>query len=135
LKGRYTFFVFNEVYLSYFSNVYRACSFFTNLDFFCIDNARVIYRKIGKCSFFTNLDLFCIDNARVIYRKIRYLIPEIVQHNAENLHFFHSISRDGKYCLYVIHCSYITLLSQSARTTNITHISFPAIHKWHSQKA
>ena len=23
--------------------------------------------------FFTNLDLFCIDNARVIYRKIRYL--------------------------------------------------------------
>ena len=22
--------------------------------------------------FFTNLDLFCIDNARVIYRKIRY---------------------------------------------------------------
>ena len=27
-------------------NVYRACSFFTNLDRFCIDNARVIYRKI-----------------------------------------------------------------------------------------
>ena len=27
-------------------NVYRACSFFTNLDLFCIDNARVIYRKI-----------------------------------------------------------------------------------------
>ena len=24
--------------------------------------------------FFTNLDLFCIDNARVIYRKIRYFI-------------------------------------------------------------
>ena len=23
--------------------------------------------------FFTNLDLFCIDNARVIYRKIRYV--------------------------------------------------------------
>jgi len=23
--------------------------------------------------FFTNLDLFCIDNARVIYRKIRYI--------------------------------------------------------------
>ena len=23
--------------------------------------------------FFTNLDIFCIDNARVIYRKIRYL--------------------------------------------------------------
>jgi len=23
--------------------------------------------------FFKNLDLFCIDNARVIYRKIRYL--------------------------------------------------------------
>ena len=30
-----------------------------------------IYRA---CLFFTNLDLFCIDNARVIYRKIRYLI-------------------------------------------------------------
>ena len=28
------------------SNVYRACLFFTNLDLFCIDNARVIYRKI-----------------------------------------------------------------------------------------
>ena len=27
-------------------NVYRACSYFTNLDLFCIDNARVIYRKI-----------------------------------------------------------------------------------------
>jgi len=26
--------------------VYRACSFFTNLDLFCIDNARVIYQKI-----------------------------------------------------------------------------------------
>ena len=25
LKGRYTVFVFNEVYLSYLSNVYRAC--------------------------------------------------------------------------------------------------------------
>ena len=24
--------------------------------------------------FFTNLDLFCIDNARVIYRKIRYYV-------------------------------------------------------------
>ena len=30
-------------YLSYLSNVYRASSFFTNLDLFCIDNARVIY--------------------------------------------------------------------------------------------
>jgi hypothetical protein len=34
------------IYLSYLSNVYRACSFFTNLELFCIDNARVIYRKI-----------------------------------------------------------------------------------------
>jgi len=42
LKGRYTFFVFNEVYLSYLSNVYRTCSFFTNLELFCIDNARII---------------------------------------------------------------------------------------------
>jgi len=24
--------------------------------------------------FFTNLDLFCIDNSRVIYRKIRYFV-------------------------------------------------------------
>jgi len=29
-----------------------------------------VYRA---CSFFTNLDLFCTDNARVIYRKIRYM--------------------------------------------------------------
>ena len=28
------------------------------------------------CSFFTNLDLFCIDNARVIYGKIRYLLSQ-----------------------------------------------------------
>jgi len=34
------------IYLSYLSNVYRACSFLTNLDLFCIDNARVICRKI-----------------------------------------------------------------------------------------
>ena len=34
------------IYFSYLSNVYRACSFFTNLDLFCIDNAHVIYRKI-----------------------------------------------------------------------------------------
>ena len=38
-------------------NVHRACSFFTNLDLFCIDNARVIYTKYGNLivSFFTNL--------------------------------------------------------------------------------
>ena len=52
LKGRNTFFVFNEVYLSYLSNVYRACSFFTNLDLFCIDNARIIYRKIWYLSLY-----------------------------------------------------------------------------------
>jgi len=45
LKGRYTFFVFNEVYLSYLSNVYRACSFFMNLDHFCIDNARYLLKN------------------------------------------------------------------------------------------
>jgi hypothetical protein len=27
------------------------------------------------CSIFTNLDLFCIDNARVMYKKIRYILP------------------------------------------------------------
>jgi len=27
--------------------------------------------------FFTNLDLFCIDNARVIYRKIRYIFLQV----------------------------------------------------------
>ena len=39
------------IYLSYLSNVYHACSFFTNLDLFCIDNARVIYRKIWYFKF------------------------------------------------------------------------------------
>jgi len=34
------------VYLSCLSNVYCTCSFFTNLDLFCIDNTSVIYRKI-----------------------------------------------------------------------------------------
>jgi hypothetical protein len=33
------------IYLSYLSNVYRTCSFFTNLDLFCIDNAGIIYKK------------------------------------------------------------------------------------------
>jgi len=30
--------------------------------------------------FFTNLDLFCIDNARVIYRKIRYIFQIFMTH-------------------------------------------------------
>jgi hypothetical protein len=38
-----------------YSNVYRVCSFFINFDLFCVDNTRVIYRKIWKlifpCSF------------------------------------------------------------------------------------
>ena len=34
------------IYLLYLSNVYCTCSFFTNLDLFCIDNARVIYQKV-----------------------------------------------------------------------------------------
>jgi len=42
----YLSFVLHLIYLSYLSTVYRACSFFTNLDLFCIDNLRVIYRKI-----------------------------------------------------------------------------------------
>jgi len=41
-------------YLSYLSNVYRACSFFTNLDLFCIDNVRIIYQKI-RYLFFVKL--------------------------------------------------------------------------------
>jgi len=36
--------------------------------------------------FFTNLDLFCIDNARVIYRKIRYLYTQQGWHTSELLH-------------------------------------------------
>jgi hypothetical protein len=34
------------IYLSYLSNVYRACLFFANSELFYIDNTRVIYRKI-----------------------------------------------------------------------------------------
>jgi hypothetical protein len=34
------------IYLSYLSNVYRACSFFANSELFCMNNARVIYWKI-----------------------------------------------------------------------------------------
>ena len=44
------------------------------LPYFSIDNAhpQLMYTAVYRaCSFFTNLDLFCIDNARVIYRKIR----------------------------------------------------------------
>jgi len=33
---------------------------------------KLMYTAVCRaCSFFTNLDLFCRDNARVIYRKIR----------------------------------------------------------------
>jgi hypothetical protein len=38
--------MFNKYYLSYLSNVYRAHSFLIDLEFFCIDYVRVIYRKI-----------------------------------------------------------------------------------------
>jgi len=40
-----------------------------------MDNAhpKLMYTVVySACSFFTNLDLSCIDNARIIYRKIRY---------------------------------------------------------------
>jgi len=37
---------FSKFFKFQISNVYPACSFFTNLDLLCIDNARVIYRKI-----------------------------------------------------------------------------------------
>ena len=38
--------------------------------------------------FFTNLDLFCIDNARVIYQKTRYLF------NSVGLYFAKFLSTD-----------------------------------------
>ena len=42
-------------------NVYRAYSFFTNLDLFCIDNARVIYRKIRYLFFVYDYRSFLLD--------------------------------------------------------------------------
>jgi len=40
---------------------------------------KLMYTAVYRaCSFFTNLDLFCVDNARVIYRKIRYIFWECV---------------------------------------------------------
>jgi hypothetical protein len=33
------------IYLSYLSNVYRACSFFANSELFCIDNARYLSKN------------------------------------------------------------------------------------------
>ena len=38
---------------------------------------------------FTNLDLFCIDNARVIYRKIRYYKFELTR--TALLHVYYEI--------------------------------------------
>ena len=36
---------------------------------------KLMYTAVYRaCSYFTNLDLFCVDNVRVIYRKIRYII-------------------------------------------------------------
>ena len=45
-------------------NVYRACSFFTNLDLSCIDNARVIYRKIR---YFTSVLVLSVFHAKILY--------------------------------------------------------------------
>jgi hypothetical protein len=44
------------------------------LEYFPVDNTRIIYRKIFQCIlrmfiFFTNFDLFCIDNVCIIYQK------------------------------------------------------------------
>jgi hypothetical protein len=65
------------IYLSYLSNVYCVCSFFTNLDLLYRKRALSIQKLYCNvyhaCSFFMNLDLFCIDNARIIYKKIRYI--------------------------------------------------------------
>jgi hypothetical protein len=41
---------------------------------------------------FTNLDLFCIDNARVIYRKIRYI--ELINNGMTSLKKIHSNTDD-----------------------------------------
>ena len=39
---------------------------------------KLMYTAVYRaCSFFTNLDLFCIDNVRVIYRKIRYFLMNL----------------------------------------------------------
>ena len=66
-----TYFIFT-LYL-----LYPLPHFDTVLPYFSIDNAhpKLMYTAVYcACSFFMNLDLFCIDNARVTYRKIRYLL-------------------------------------------------------------
>ena len=63
LKIEIPYFSIDNAHLMYnahpklmYTAVYRACSFFTNLDLFCIDNARVIYRKIRYTSMSGGVD-------------------------------------------------------------------------------
>jgi hypothetical protein len=60
------------IYLSYLSNVYRACSFFVNSELFCIDNARII-KKYGIINYLCMYDIFallacCNAKALSLYR-------------------------------------------------------------------
>ena len=66
----------------YLSNVYRACSFFTNLDLFCIDNARVIYRKIRYYYYYYYYYYFC---CRYYYDSR----TEVFQSNSIKLEFYY----------------------------------------------
>ena len=46
------------------------------MPYFSTDNAhsKLMYTAVyHACSFVMNLDLFCIDNTRIMYRKIRYI--------------------------------------------------------------
>jgi hypothetical protein len=59
------------IYLSYPYNVYRACSFFMNLDLFCIGNACVIYKKIRYLTVdVTSKNKFSLSSFQVINRTL-----------------------------------------------------------------
>jgi hypothetical protein len=62
--------------------ILRMFIFFTNLDILYRYRARYLPENIpvytAQSHFLPILDIFCIDNARVIYRKIRYLLVTLL---------------------------------------------------------
>ena len=110
------------------SNVYRACSFFTNLDLFCIDNARVIYRKI-RYLFWSRPKFFPCFGTRVKSLKIFGLSREPF---IQTKHLENFVSRcsnnvaDTEICT-VLHCHMLTSESYRSRPSRLSDNAQPSV--------
>jgi hypothetical protein len=61
------------IYLSYLSNVYRACSFFTNSELFCIDYAR--YLSKNTVIVFRNQ---CQELVLILYIFLKLCVQDVI---------------------------------------------------------